>query len=54
MTTAPAGKVSVTTTSLATLGPLLVTVIVHSTDSLNNISVAFTSFVISKSQIGST
>ena len=54
MTIAPAGKVSVTTTFSATLGPLLTTVIVHSTDSLNNTSVSLTVLLISKSQIGST
>ena len=44
--------VSLTTTSLAALGPLFTTVIVHLTVSLTNISVALTILVISKSQIG--
>ena len=49
----PSGKISLTTTSIAVDGPLLTTVIVHSTLSLTLTREAFTNLVISKSQIGS-
>ena len=50
--TRPLGMLSLTTTSLAALGPLFTTVIVHLTVSLTNMLVALISLVISKSQIG--
>ena len=52
-TLSPLGKVSFTTTFSAVLGPLFTTVIVHSTMSVTFTLVAFTDFVITKSQIES-
>ena len=52
-TLSPLGNVSFTTTFSAVLGPLFTTVIVHSTMSVTFTLVAFTDFVITKSQIES-
>ena len=48
----PSGNLSLTTTSLAVLGPLFTTVIFHLTTSPTFTLDAFTNLVISKSQIG--
>ena len=54
ITITPVGKVSLTITSFAVLGPLFTTVMVHSTVSLTKMLDALTSLITTKSQISFT